>query len=177
MPFKTNQKTHVSLYLLNSIYGNISFTFYYRCLLWGSPNIEKSHFSPVDISPSWPKSCWRREKRNDWISRKMVSLFVPLVIQTHILLIKMKWFSVLFAKTVLPPPPQSPSHLCQWQMGSEETSTEQPLRACAKICSRGTQREGALFSSSCSRNSLTRWLTTALCHLKLTHHNLYFPHS
>lgn len=46
----------------------------------------------------WPKSCWRRDKRNDWISRKMVSLFVPLVIQTHILLIKTKTFKFCLLK-------------------------------------------------------------------------------
>lgn len=107
MLFETNQNTHVSFYLLNSTHSNISFA--NRSLLCRSQNTEKSHFSPVDIFPSWSKSCWRRGKRNYRISGKMVSIFVPLVIKTRILLFKIKLFKVFLAKTVLPPPPQSPA--------------------------------------------------------------------
>jgi len=69
-------------------------------LLLGPPNIEKSHFSPVDIFPSWMdlKTAGGEKKgmtefaerwsRNYNRNHLVLSLFGPSVILTYILLIK-----------------------------------------------------------------------------------------
>lgn len=125
----------------------------------------------------WPKDCWRDKKGNDWICRKLVkeqlqkssslSLFGPLVILIHVLLIKKTFqFHLLKQRCHLPcsssptsPAPSLATHRHNGVRVQKKSSHEQLSRAREKIHSRGMESKPPLLSSSCSRSpaSLSDW--------------------